>query len=206
LICRLLFQRRCPRLAAGRHKCELVGWASWSVIACSRVSGCGGYKARKAHRDLQARQVPKANGDPLGRKVLQVLLGRLCQHAANAAASSLSSGVASTRCPWPRAEVATSNCRLPVWNLATTSIFGLDCSVRGADETLDVLWRVIAGKAKAGREAYDLIGLSKLRRTPIEWIESCDTSGLEIRHIARHHDQAMFKGGGRDHKISAVVA
>ena len=58
----------------------------------------------KAHRDLQARQAPKANGDPLGRKVLQVLLGRLCQHAANAAASSLSSGTASARCPWPRAD------------------------------------------------------------------------------------------------------
>ena len=46
--------------------------------------------------------------------------------------------------------------------------------------------------------------LAKLTR--IEWIERFDASSLEIRHVARHDSEAVFKRRCGNHQISAVVA
>jgi hypothetical protein len=39
----------------------------------------------------------------------------------------------------------------------------------------------------------------------LEWIEDGDARWLEIRNIARHHDEAMFQRGRGDRKIKLLV-
>ena len=43
-------------------------------------------------------------------------------------------------------------------------------------------------------------------RPRTERIKSCDTCGLEIRHVAGHDSEAVLKRRCRNHKIGTVVA